>query len=179
MRTDRFLDPPEFQATHDTGNQMSVFDRVDAKVGSQGTFHLNLQAARSSFDVPNSLDAAAVGQAQHQQIDTFNVAPGLSQVIGSKTLFTANAYVRQDHLTYTPSPDPFADQPGTVSQNRKLTNLGIKADLAYSTGNHNRQDWSHGQRDEAGRTLHASGSPTRRSTRRAWIPTATRPATPR
>ena len=136
-RTDRFLDPPEFQAIHDSGNQMSLFDRVDAHTGATGTFHLNVQAARSAFDVPNALDAEALGQAQHQQIDTFNIAPGYSQVIGSQTLLTANAFVRQDHLTYTPSPDPFADQPGTVSQDRKLTNLGFKVDVAYNTGSHN------------------------------------------
>ncbi|HEX7137444.1 MAG TPA: TonB-dependent receptor [Vicinamibacterales bacterium] len=137
MRTDRFLDPPEFQALHDTGDQVSVFDRLDAHMGDTGTFHLNLQAARSAFDIPNTLDANAIGQAQHQQIDTFNVAPGYSQVIGSKTLFTVNGFIRQDHLTYTPSPDPFADQPGSVSQDRKLTNLGVKVDVTYTTGNHN------------------------------------------
>ena len=137
MRTDRFLDPPEFQALHDRGNQLSFFDRLDAHTGDTGTLHLNVQAARSAFDVPNPLDGSALGQAQHQQIDTFNVAPGYSQVIGSKTLFTANAFIRQDHLTYTPSPDPFADQPGTVTQDRKLTNLGIKADVAYNMANHN------------------------------------------
>ncbi len=137
MRTDRFLDPPEFRALHDRGNQLSFFDRLDAHAGDTGTFHLNVQAARSAFDVPNTLDGDALGQAQHQQIDTFNVAPGYSQVIGSKTLFTANAFLRQDHLTYTPSADPLADQPGTVTQDRKLTNLGIKADVASNTGHHN------------------------------------------
>ena len=136
MRTDRFLDAPEFVASHDTGRSASLFDRVDARTGALGTFHLNVQSAQSAFDVPTSVDAAALGQAQHQQITTFNVAPGFSQVLGTKTLFTANAFVRQDHLTYAPSPDPFADQPGTVSQNRKLTNMGIKADLAYDAGPH-------------------------------------------
>jgi hypothetical protein len=137
MRTDRFLDPPEFTAIHDAGDKVSLFDRFDAHVNDTGTVHLNVQAARSSFDVPNSLDAAALGQAQHQDINTFNVAPGYSQVLGSKTLFTANAYVRQDHLTYTPSANPFADQPGTVSQDRTLRNLGVKADVAYTAGDHN------------------------------------------
>ena len=137
MRTDRFLDPPEFTAIHDTGNRFSLFDRLDAHVNDTGTLHLNVQAARSSFDVPNSLDAETLGQAQHQTIDTFNVAPGYSQVIGSKTLFTANGYVRQDHLVYTPSPNPFADQPGSVSQDRTLRNVGAKADVAYTTGDHN------------------------------------------
>ena len=96
------------------------------------TFHLNVQAARSSFDVPNTYDQNDRRQAQHQKINTFNVAPGYSRVIGAKTLFTANAFVRRDHLTYTPSADPFADPPATVSQDRKLTNIGVKADVAYT-----------------------------------------------
>ena len=136
LRSDRYLDPPELDAIHDRGHSASLFDRFDAHTGSTGTFHLNLQAARSGFDVPNSLDAAALGQDQHQDIATFNVAPGYSQVFGTKTLFTANAFVRQDHVTYLPSADPFADQPGSVSQDRRLTNLGVKADVAYDTGPH-------------------------------------------
>jgi hypothetical protein len=137
MRSDRFLDPPEFQALHGGGNQVSFFNRLDARTGEAGTFHFDLQAGRSAFDVPNTLDAAAVGQAQHQQINTFNVAPGYSQTFGSNTLFTANAWVRRDHLTYTPSPNPFADLPGTASQDRTLTDVGVKADVARSTGHHN------------------------------------------
>jgi hypothetical protein len=137
LRTDRFLDPPEFDALHDRGNSVSFFNRLDAHAGDTSTFHLNVQAARSDFDVPNTFDQNDAGQAQHQKIDTFNIAPGYSQVIGSKTLFTANAFVRQDHLFYTPSPDPFADLPATVSQDRKLRNIGVKADVAYTTGAHN------------------------------------------
>ena len=137
MQTDRFLDPPEFTALHDHGDGFSLFNRLDAHAGNTATFHLNLQAARSNFDVPNTYDQNDAGQAQHQKINTFNVAPGYSQVFGAKTLFTANGFVRQDHLTYTPSGDPFADQPATVSQDRKLTNYGVKADVSYTTGAHN------------------------------------------
>jgi outer membrane receptor protein involved in Fe transport len=137
MRTDRFLDPPEFSAMHDQGNAVSLFNRLDAHAGDTSTFHLNMQAARSSFDVPNTFDQNDAGQAQHQQINTINVAPGYTQVIGSRTLFTANGFVRQDHLTYSPSANPFADQPASVSQDRKLTNLGVKADVSYTAGNHN------------------------------------------
>jgi hypothetical protein len=137
MRTDRFLDPPEFTALHDHGDAVSFFNRLDAHAGNTSTFHLNVQAARSAFDVPNTFDQNDAGQAQHQQINTINVAPGYSQVIGSKTLFTANGFVRQDHLTYAPSADPFADAPASVSQDRKLTNLGVKADVSISSGTHN------------------------------------------
>ena len=43
MRTDRFLDPPEFEALHDTGNSLSFFDRLDAQPSDLDTFHLNVQ----------------------------------------------------------------------------------------------------------------------------------------
>src|SRR5436309_1545981 len=72
LHTDRFLDPPEFEALHDTGNGASFFDRLDAKPGDLDTFHLNIQAARTSFDIPNTLDQDASGQDQHQEITTFN-----------------------------------------------------------------------------------------------------------
>ena len=137
MKTDRFLDPPEFTAMHDHGDAVSFFNRLDAHTGDTSTFHLNVQAAHSGFDVPNTYDQNDAGQAQHQTIATFNIAPGYSQVFGAKTLFTANGFVRQDHLTYMPSADPFADQPATVSQDRKLTNFGVKADVSYTTGAHN------------------------------------------
>jgi hypothetical protein len=135
IRTDRLLDPPEFQALHDTGNSRSFFNRLDFHANDTDSLHLNLQAAKSGFDVPNSLDQIA--QTQHQNITTFNLAPGYSRVIGSNVLFTANGFVRQDHLTYQPSADPFSDTPATVSQDRTLTNMGAKADVSYTTGNHN------------------------------------------
>src|SRR5947207_29356 len=132
MRTDRYLDPPEFAALHDTGSSHSFFDRIDA-----GAFHLNVQAGRSSFDVPNTIDQDAGGQDQHQTINSFNVAPGFTKAMSMTWLFAANAYVRRDRSQYTPSGDPFADSPATVSQDRKLTNYGGKVDLSYLSGKNN------------------------------------------
>ena len=135
LRTDRFLDPPELEALHDTGDQVSLFDRFDFRPGDTDTIHLNVQAARSGFDVPNTYDQLA--QTQHQNIETFNIAPGYSRVIGSNTLFTANGFVRRDHLTYLPSANPLNDTPATVSQDRTLMNMGAKADLSMTLGAHN------------------------------------------
>jgi len=137
VSTDRYLDPPEFTALHDHGTNFSVFDRFDAKMGATSTFHLNIQAAHSSFDIPNTFAQNDAGQRQHQKIDTFNIAPGYTAVIGGSTLFSANAFVRQDHLTYSPSPDPLSDEGGSVSQDRKLTNFGFKGDVAHTTPHHN------------------------------------------
>lgn len=135
LHTDRFLDPPEFEALHDTGHSLTLFDRLDYHPNGTDSLHLNVQAATSSFDIPNTYDQT--NQQQHQNIDSFNIAPGYTKVIGSKTLFTANGFVRQDHLTYLPSPNALDDTPATVSQDRKLTNYGVKADVTVTTGNHN------------------------------------------
>ncbi len=135
VHTDRFLDPPEFEALHDTGHSATFFNRLDVHPNDTDTLRLNVQAATSGFDVPNTYDAMA--QAQHQDITTFNIAPGYSRVIGSRTLFTANGFVRRDHLTYTPSPNPFDDTPATVGQDRTLMNMGVKADVTISAKNHN------------------------------------------
>ena len=137
LRTQRYLDPPEFEALHDAGHNASFFNRFDVHPNATDSFHLNLHVAQSGFDVPNTFDQQDAAQAQHQDIDTVNVAPGYTRVIGSKTLFSANGFVRRDHLTYKPSPDPLSDESGSVSQDRTLTNIGVKADVAYSTGSHN------------------------------------------
>ncbi len=135
LKTDRYLDPPEFKALHDTGHSTSFFDRLDARSANGNALHLDVQVGKSGFDVPNTYDTIA--QDQHQDINTYNVAPGYSRVIGSSALLTANGYVRHDHVTYSPSASLFNDLPATVSQDRTLSNIGVKADLAIITGNHN------------------------------------------
>jgi hypothetical protein len=133
--TDRYLDTPEFTAIHGHGTSQSLFDRLDFKPGAADSFHIDLQAANSAFDVPNTFDTADA--TQHQRINTFNFAPGYSRVIGTRALLTANGFVRRDHLTYSPSTDPFADTPATVSQDRTLTNFGGKVDVTYTAGVNN------------------------------------------
>jgi len=137
LKTDRYLDTPEFEILHDTGTAFSFFNRFDYHPSSADSFHMNIQAGRSNFDVPNTYDQVALGTGQHQTIDSFNFAPGYTRVMGSNILLSANAFVRHDHLTYLPSANAFADLPATVSQDRTLTNYGFKADLTYTAGNHN------------------------------------------
>ncbi len=137
LRSDRYLDTPEFDPIHDNGNAFTFFNRFDFHPTATDAFHVNVQAGRSDFNVPDTYDQLALGAGQHDTISSFNIAPGYTRVIGSKVLFSANAYVRRDHLVYLPSANPLADLPGSVSQDRTLTNIGAKADLTYTTGNHN------------------------------------------
>jgi hypothetical protein len=137
LNTGRFLDPPEFQVIHAKGNEENIFDRVDGQFSTADSLHINLGFSRSWFQTPNSFDAVATAQDQRAQIRSFNVAPTWTHLFGSSALLTFGAFVRQDLFNYYPSNNPFADQPETANQQRRLTNAGLRSDLSYVKGAHN------------------------------------------
>jgi hypothetical protein len=147
LNTSRFLDPPEFTAFHDKGNEENIFDRLDLKVSNADTLQLNFNFTRSWFQEPNSYDALQIGNSvpetdQRAQIRTFNVAPSWTRLIGTTAVVSVGAFVRRDQFQYFPSGNPFSDLiPGsqleTISQNRHLTNAGIRGDVSYVKGIHN------------------------------------------
>jgi hypothetical protein len=150
LTSGRFLDPPEFTPIHDKGNEENVFDRVDYQISQADTVHGNFQYTRSWFQTPNTFDNLNVLNSsginigdtdQRSKIGTFNVAPTWTRLISSNAVFTLGAFVRQDQYNYYPSNNPFADlgpiNSETISQNRKLTNTGIRSDISYVKGIHN------------------------------------------
>ena len=163
LNSGRFLDPPEFTVMHAKGNEENIFDRVDFQISKADSVHLNLGFTRSWFQTPNSFDAQnatawsglvvdnggldpngnVVGFAdQRSQIKTFNIAPSWTRLINSNTVFTLGAFVRRDQFNYYPSGNPFADlapdlQQETLSQDRTLTNAGLRSDISWVKGIHN------------------------------------------
>ena len=132
----RFLDTPEFVPLHAKGNAESVFNRSDWQPRETDTLRLNLSAARSWFQTPNTYDAQALGQDQRSQIRSFNVAPGWTHLLRPDLLFTLNPFVRFDRSQYLPSSNPLADHPATLTQSRFLMNAGFRSDLSYAHGRH-------------------------------------------
>jgi hypothetical protein len=163
LNSGRFLDPPEFTVMHAKGNEENVFDRLDFQLSNADSIHLNLGFTRSWFQTPNSFDAQnatawsglvvdnggldpngnVVGPAdQRAQIKTFNIAPSWTRLLNSNTVFTLGAFVRRDQFNYYPSGNPFADlapdlQQETLSQDRTLTNTGLRSDISWVKGIHN------------------------------------------
>jgi len=131
VRSGRYLDPPEFSALHDVGNNQTIFDRIDFQPDQNDTLHLNLFFSPAWFQTPNTYDQQTAGQDQRERILSYNIAPGWVHVLNANSTITINPYFRQDQVVYSPSRDPFADQPATVSQHRRLTNTGIKADVSF------------------------------------------------
>jgi hypothetical protein len=163
MNTGRFLDPPEFHAIHDKGNEENLFDRVDYAITSADSVRFNLGYTRSWFQTPNSYDTQyatqwptnsagvaigpnglAVGPSdQRAQIQTVNFAPSYTRAISPTAVLTTNYYFRRDNFHYYPSNNPFADrgapdlQQESISQERSLANTGLRSDLTYTHGIHN------------------------------------------
>jgi hypothetical protein len=135
-RSGRFVDTPEFLPLHDVGNNQSVFDRVDFQPNRKNALHLNAFVVRSSFQIPNSYDQQASGQDQRQLVNSINIAPGWIHSFGSAATLTVNPFLRQDRITYHPSADPLSDQPATMSQTRRLTNIGVRSYVEYLHGRH-------------------------------------------
>ena len=150
LRSGRFLDPPEFVALHDRGNLENAFDRFDYNLSQADALHLNFQYSRSWFQTPNTFDNLNVldpngnnvgNTDQRSKIGTFNLAPTWTRLISSNAVFTLGAFVRRDQYNYYPSNNPFADlgpiNSETISQDRKLTNAGVRSDISYVRGIHN------------------------------------------
>ena len=93
--------------------------------------------------IANNVTGAPLGPAdQRSKIGTFNIAPTWTRLINSNTVFTFGGFVRKDQYNYYPSSDPLNDlapdlQAETAIQNRKLTNVGARADVSYVKGVHN------------------------------------------
>ena len=62
-------------------------------------------------------------------------------MLSPKCRINFRGFVRRDQYNYYPSDNPFADlspiQQETVSQNRTLTNAGLRSDISYVKGIHN------------------------------------------
>src|SRR5215813_7605413 len=136
-RSGRFFDAPEFAVLHDEGKSLSVFDRLDYNPSAKDTFHLNLLLGRNRFQIPNTYEQETLGQDQRQLVRSLNIAPGYVHIFSPSTVLTVNPYYRLDQIWFYPSAAPFSDQTTTISQQRRLTNAGVRADVAYTKGKHN------------------------------------------
>ncbi len=137
INSGRFLDSPEFRPLHDHGNVENIFERLDAQATDKDSAHVNLSLSRSWAQTPNQYDQQAIGQDQRQEIKSFNFAPSYTHLFSANTLLSADAWIRQDQVHYYPSRDVFHDTPVTLTDTRRLTNVGIKLDLSATRGINN------------------------------------------
>ena len=158
LDTGRFLDSPEFSDFHNKGNEQNFFDRVDDNFTQTDSLHTDLNYSRSWFLTPNTYDNlnvqnvlsggnganpvfGSVGNTnQGSKINTLNISPTYTRILGSTGVFNLGAFVRKDMYDYFPSSNPLADlgpanlQTSSIGQYRTLTNVAIHADYSYVKG---------------------------------------------
>lgn len=137
LNSARFLDTPEIEALHASGNAQNLFQRVDYKVTDATRVQLNASLSRSWFQTPNTYDQQAQGQNQRQTVVSYNLAPQVVHLFNNHAFQQTNAWVRQDKVRYRPSGDFFADTPAYLQQARRLTNAGARSEVSYNEGRHN------------------------------------------
>src|SRR5246127_5176577 len=121
LNTGRFLDPPEFTVFHAKGNEQNIFDRVDYSFTKADSIHLNLNYSRSWFQTPNAYENLNISNIvsggatpnpvfgdvgdtdQRSKIQTYDIAPTYTRIIGNNALFNFGAYIRRDGYNYYPS----------------------------------------------------------------------------
>ena len=140
----RFLDTPESTILHAHGNDEGFFNRTDYAPTTDDTFHLNLTASRSWFQVPNQFDQQYQPpnqfdlqpheQDQRSQIYSYDLSPFWTHITGQTGVLSVNPYFRNDNVHYYPSHNIFDDTPATLSQDRSLRNVGLKVDYSYAKG---------------------------------------------
>ncbi len=96
----RFLDTPEVAPLHAQGNVYDLFDRFDARPSARTGLQLNVFAAHSVFQAPNTYDQQAAGQDQQQHQYSFNVAPSLTRTLSSHAVVEINTWLRRDTVQY-------------------------------------------------------------------------------
>ena len=153
MNSGRFLDPPEFTVFHDKGNEENLFDRVDFQLSKADSIHLNLGFTRSWFQTPNSFDNLNAGVTD--PVAGNPVAPRTS--VHRSRLSTLRRRGRgcsvpmrcsrsahscgATSTTITPAPIRFLisvpSSKRRVTQDRTLTNTGLRSDISYVKGIHN------------------------------------------
>ena len=118
---------------------LSFFDRLDVHPSDTDTLHLNLQVGAVVVRRPEHLRRRSRSGRSTRTSTSFNVAPGYSRVIGLEDAVHGE-WVRPPGPPdcTCPAPNPFADTPATVSQDRTLDELRASRPIvAYTSGAHN------------------------------------------
>jgi hypothetical protein len=138
---------------------------LDYSITPIDSIHLDLNYSRSWFQTPNSFDNLNVQNVetagpnsgsssspdfvnvgntdQRSKIETINISPTYTRVIGGDSVFNLGAFVRRDDYNYFPSGNALADlgpsnlQTSSISQYRTLTNAAVHSDYSYAKGIHN------------------------------------------
>jgi hypothetical protein len=133
-RSDRFLDPVNFDNLHNEGDSLRGFLRLDYASPSLGDLvRVTALLGRTHRDVTNTFEQNSAGQDQKVRSHDQNYNLAWTHVFSGKATLDLNAYARLAEFELLPSAK---DTPVTVTSNRSLDNYGIAPSFVYASGVH-------------------------------------------
>ncbi len=132
-KSDRFVDPVNFDSLHNHGNTGRAFLRVDWVPRPSSTFHLSVLAGRTNRDVPDTYTQQASGQAQRVHTGDENYNLGYQGVLSSDSVLDVSGFVRRSSFELDSSP---GDTPVQATSKRSLDNYGLAPSITWATGVH-------------------------------------------
>ena len=141
-RSDRFLDPVNFENLHNHGETGRLFSRFDWIPTDQDTLRFSISGGRTNRDVVNLSSQQAAGMNQRVATMDFNTNLGWTHLFSAELSLDASAYHRRATSKLNPTRDlapGFSaggpDFPVWIQQDRSLENWGALAALTRRFGN--------------------------------------------
>jgi hypothetical protein len=132
-KSDRFVDPVNFDNLHNQGNTGRAFLRLDWVPNTSNTFHLSMLAGRTDRDVPNTYTQDAAGQNERVFTRDANYNLGYQGVLSSDSVLDVAAFARLSTFELDSSP---GDTPVQAASSRSLDNYGLAPSITWATGVH-------------------------------------------
>jgi hypothetical protein len=133
-KSDRFLDPVNFDNLHNDGNTVRGFLRLDRQSSDQkSTFRFTTLLGSTRRDVPNTYTQEAAGQDQRVRSNDENLNLGWQTILSQSSVLEFNAFGRFSKFKLNPSPN---DTPATATSDRSLNNYGIAPSFSWNNANH-------------------------------------------
>ena len=132
-KSDRFLDPVNFDNLHNHGNTFRGFLRLDGQSSdSKSSFRFTTLVGQTRRDVPNTYTQQAAGQDERVRTQDENFNVGWQSVVSSTAVIEAVGFARFSKFKLTPSAN---DTPVITTSNRTLNNYGITPSFSWTNSN--------------------------------------------
>src|ERR1700693_530964 len=134
-KSDRFLDPPNFDNLQNHGDTERVFLRLDlATEGSTNAFRISGLVGRTKRDVPNTFSQQDANTDNKVETNDWNANLGWQSILSPTAILDTTLFARNNRYTYYGSPnDPLL----IIDSKRSLDNYGVQPVLTIQAGKTN------------------------------------------
>jgi hypothetical protein len=133
-KSDRFLDPVNFDNLHNRGNTERAFVRLDGSTpDSHNSLRLTILAGQTRRDVTNTFTQDAAGQDERVRTSDQNLNLGWQSILSPTSLIEIVGFGRFSKFHLTPSA---GDTPVTATSDRRLNNYGLSPSFTWTTSRH-------------------------------------------